>query len=614
VSNEAGLVVNLVALVAILLATYGLGASIAGWRAGLLSTCLVGSYPLLVGLTHTLMVELTMVAFVAGTLYALWRSDGFRHRGWSIAAGVLAGCGMLTKVFFFVFVAGPWFVAVLLSLRGNGSWWSRHRAGNVLLSLLVPAILGSFWYLPNFDTMLSRSIDAGLGAEAAPYGPAHPWHWKNLRNYLLTFVGTGTSFAAFLIFLAGCVGLVVARVWQAENRAPARAHSRYAMLFLGSSIVLGYALFTSLNNQDLKHIAGVMPSVAVLSGWGITTLFHRRWTLVATLILLLSMSQAVLGTFPGLLQNYQASIPVGEGRLALVYPAQSPARSSRYTYPEQTAWPLHELLSYALHVVDLEGLPRDQAHVGVIPDHRAIEEHALRFEAFRQQMPVVISTALVSNLDYQDVLIHKTGDWGFAPSHPAIEKVLAALAQADSGFEPMPRRFALPDGSQALVYARKPSPELAGAPAAQFPVQVTFGEAARFLGLDLSIPDRPETEPKVTITYYWLSLAATQNDLRVFVHLLDPDTDVIVAQDDHPLFPRVYPSTMWQADRYLSERRAVAIPAGFSSSPLKLRLGLYSADGRVPVTACQDGCIAGNDYADVGLIRLCDLEDACDND
>ena len=606
VSNDTGLLVNLGALVVLLVATCALGTSIAGWRAGLLSACLVGSYPLLIGLNHILMVELTMVALVVGTLYALWRADGFRHRGWSITAGVLVGCGMLTKVFFFVFVAGPWFVVALQAARHNRLRPARHQVVNAFISLLVPIIMGSFWYLPNFGTMLGRQVAASIGTEAAPYGPSHPWQWQNLRNYFLGFVGTNTSFAGFLIFVVGCVGLAVTERKRQRKNVAFQSSDRYAILFLGSSILLAYALFTSLRNQDLKHIAGVLPSVAVLSGWGVTSLFRRRWwwALVAVIILLISLLQVVVGTLPGWFQNYQLKVPVGDSDLWLIYPAQPPILNTRYAAPEPRSWPLHELLSYALYVADLEGLPRDQARVAVIPNHPVIEEHALRFQAFREHMPVVIATALVSNLPNQDVLIHKTGDWGFAPSHPAIRQVLAALAQADSDFERMPRTFSLPDGSEALIYVRRPTPLLSEVPSPEFPMQITYGDSARFLGFDLLASNDLEADPSVTITYYWESLAATPKDLRAFVHLLDPRTDDILLQDDHPLFPRVYPSTMWQPDRYLVERRTVTTPSAFSGSALKLRLGLYSEDGRVPVTAHQGKLSEGNDHADVGLIPV----------
>jgi hypothetical protein len=104
------------------------------------------------------------------------------------------------------------------------------------------------------------------------------------------------------------------------------------------------------------------------------------------------------------------------------------------------------------------------------------------------------------------------------------------------------------------------------------------------------------------VTYYWESLAPTPRDLRVFIHLLDAESGDIIAQDDHLLFPLVYPSTLWQAGRFLSERRTVSLPATLSGKVVRLRLGLYDETGRVPVTGASDDCSAGSSFADVGVI------------
>ncbi|MCB0106268.1 MAG: glycosyltransferase family 39 protein, partial [Caldilineaceae bacterium] len=77
VSDDSGLLVNLVALGMLLVAIYALGTAAAGPRAGLLSAIVLGSYPILIGLVHILLVETVMVLLVALTLLALWRSEGF---------------------------------------------------------------------------------------------------------------------------------------------------------------------------------------------------------------------------------------------------------------------------------------------------------------------------------------------------------------------------------------------------------------------------------------------------------------------------------------------------------------------------------------------------------
>jgi len=86
--------------------------------------------------------------------------------------------------------------------------------------------------------------------------------------------------------------------------------------------------------------------------------------------------------------------------------------------------------------------------------------------------------------------------------------------------------------------------------------------------------------------------------------LLDAESGAIIAQDDHLLFPLVYPSTLWQAGRFLSERRTVSLPAALSGKVVTLRLGLYDETGRVLISAASADCTAGSNFADVGVISL----------
>ncbi len=604
ISGDAGLLVNLVAWAILLLATYALGTAIGGPRSGILSTLVIGSYPVLVGLVHILLVELVMVALVAATLYALWRSDGFVNRGWAVAAGLLSGFGALTKVFFVSFVIGPWLLTAVRSLCRRRDQQSRRRLANLLLGLGGAALIAGSWYLPNLKHALDRTIDAGVGVEGAVYGPGNPLHWASLLTYLVRFAGKGISFASFLALIVGAFGLgLTIRRSRKESDGHHRL-DRYAVLFLASSAVLGYALFTSLNNQDLKHVTGILPALAVLTGWGITRLFPRRWLIAASLILTFAVFQVTAATLPGRLQSSRLRVPVLQGSLWFFYPAQPDELDTRYAAPDGTHWPLREILSYALLVADVESLPQKVARVGVLPDYPAFEAYAFRFEAYRLRMPVVVGPAALSSLPEHGVLIHKTGDWGWDPSEPAVRAVTRAIAQPGSGFERMPRTFALPDGSYAFIYGRGPSPLLENAPSPSHPHPVEFGSSARYLGFDVT-PALATTETvTLTITHYWESLGPTQHDCSVFIHLLDPDTDAIIVQDDHRLFPHTYPTTLWQADRFLREQREVRIPATFAGSALKLRLGLYSEGGRLAAGQRGDPSVAVADYADVGFIQL----------
>jgi len=606
ISGDAGLLVNLVALSLLLVSTYGLGTAMRGRRTGLLATLIVGSYPVLIGLAHILLVEMVMVALVGATLFALWRSDGFRHVGWSIAAGLLTGLGALTKVFFVVFALGPWLVAALQAARRADDRWAFPRPTqlrSLFVSAFLAATVAASWYLPNLTPMLKRSADAAIGAEAAPYGPTDPLHWSSLLRYLLQFLGAGTSFVGFLALLLGIAGLILRNRRSKQNGDPQRSRDRYPVVFLASSVLVGYMLFTSLRNQDLKHVAGILPALAVLSAYGITELVQRWWPGVAGAALVLMTVQAVLGTFPGQLQNRRVSVPVLGDQLLLFYPAQPWLRDCRYAAPNPAPWPMHDILNYALRVADLETLGHDRAKVGIIPDHHGIECMAFLFQAYRRQVPAEVYAAHPHNLWNLDVLVDKTGDRGWV-HRLNVEAVTEKLAQPDSEFQRLPRSFALPDGSEATFYARRSSPLLSAPPSPACERRVEFGHSARLLGFDVSLERASGRAQTITITYYWETLSPTEKDYRVFVHFLNPETHDIVFQDDHPLFPRTYPTSMWQPGRFLAERRTVQVPATFSGPLVTLRLGLYNQDGRLPIARPAQASAANATFVDLASIRV----------
>ena len=53
------------------------------------------------------LLEFPATAFVTLGMYALLRSEAFRHRTWCLALGALAGLSVLTKTMTGVFFIGP---------------------------------------------------------------------------------------------------------------------------------------------------------------------------------------------------------------------------------------------------------------------------------------------------------------------------------------------------------------------------------------------------------------------------------------------------------------------------------------------------------------------------
>lgn len=123
------------------------------------------------------------------------------------------------------------------------------------------------------------------------------------------------------------------------------------------------------------------------------------------------------------------------------------------------------------------------------------------------------------------------------------------------------------------------------APKPQLRLDVTFGEQARLVGLDL-----PQTEVKpgetLPLTLYWQGVAPLEKSWKVFVHLIDASDQIISQQDQIPGAGQ-FPTSSWLPGEYLIDKYRLSIPAGSRpGSGYRLRVGLYDANdfSRLPVT------------------------------
>jgi hypothetical protein len=137
---------------------------------------------------------------------------------------------------------------------------------------------------------------------------------------------------------------------------------------------------------------------------------------------------------------------------------------------------------------------------------------------------------------------------------------------------PRPRQFALP----------KPQTE----------VQAVFGDVARLLGYDLA---RDRDADRLTITLWWQAVTTPSRDYKRFLHLYDPQTERIPAQDD--AMPRnwTYPTSWWVEGEVISDTIELDLrdlPVG----EYDLAVGWYDpGDGiRLSVTGAALGAVQSN--------------------
>jgi hypothetical protein len=150
--------------------------------------------------------------------------------------------------------------------------------------------------------------------------------------------------------------------------------------------------------------------------------------------------------------------------------------------------------------------------------------------------------------------------------------VALTLLEPSSGTEV--GSFVLPTALRVAAAARNYT-----IPPMQQSVGADFGSQVRLLGYDLQ-----RSKKELVLTLHWQALATTDADYKVFVHLFDPQTEQIVAQQDILVGGDGHPTTRWVPQEVVSSQITLPL-AGVPSGQYRLAVGLYQPSGRLPVTA-----------------------------
>jgi hypothetical protein len=104
-------------------------------------------------------------------------------------------------------------------------------------------------------------------------------------------------------------------------------------------------------------------------------------------------------------------------------------------------------------------------------------------------------------------------------------------------------------------------------------VDARFGDDLRFLGYDLL-----QESDGLKLTLHWQALRRPTGYYKVFVHLFDPQTGAVLAQDDAVPRRWTYPTTWWEAGEVVSDE----IPLSLEKVPpgqYQLAVGVYDPEG-----------------------------------
>jgi hypothetical protein len=110
-------------------------------------------------------------------------------------------------------------------------------------------------------------------------------------------------------------------------------------------------------------------------------------------------------------------------------------------------------------------------------------------------------------------------------------------------------------------------------PSAAAPL-ATFGDGMQLLSDQLE-PGLAKAGAKLTVKLRWRSAAELSQAYKVFVHVLDPTGQQVLAQRDAEPQDGRAPTTGWLAGEVIDDEYAISLPAGISAGEYPVEVGVY---------------------------------------
>ncbi len=176
--------------------------------------------------------------------------------------------------------------------------------------------------------------------------------------------------------------------------------------------------------------------------------------------------------------------------------------------------------------------------------------------------------------------------WVRAPVHIDLPQQLAfekaqlyiTLLSTDTASIPCLLPYQLPIQSRPRVFTP---------PAIPHPQSANFGNELALLGYEID-----QHADTLSLTLWWQAIMTPQRDYKRFVHIYDPATEEILAQDDAMPRAWTYPTSLWMSEEVVSETLALdmsTVPEG----TYHMAVGWYNPENatRLPATDANGASI-----------------------
>jgi 4-amino-4-deoxy-L-arabinose transferase-like glycosyltransferase len=368
-------------------------------------------------LSREMMIDYWLTAIVAIAFWLLLQTREFSDRRWSIAFGLVAGAGMLTKWTFGFFVILP------------AVWFARRNWKNATVAAAIATAVTAYWYIPAIPflrTFLKLNTAGGIFE-----GDPDRLSAGALVFYLRTLEGYQLFLPLFVAFIAGAVIL-----WK-------RFDQRWIPVVLW--IAGGWAGLLLFQNKDPRYSAPLLPAVALITSLA----FDRKAVLTAALFAFL-VFQHYLVSFG--VRTLPASVVLmrgSAGQLSWDWNIYTQTYFGLWGPPKREDWQIE----HVLHTVTTRS-DKAPVRLALVPDIPRFDSQAFQFYVELLGLPVQINRVGVFDekaLTANDYVVCAENDSEHEASFAPDPRLTSYVAEHPDLFR-IVERFALPNHDVVRLY------------------------------------------------------------------------------------------------------------------------------------------------------------------